>query len=410
MSDQYYQVRVERYKELFKNCKNITDFRKKHPREMYFIRRMNLQSRVFGESRKTKNYWQDFNRCLNAALNCRTRAMFQSSYSGAHKAAVTNGWLNRIFMRHHNQGYNVRHKTVAYFTDQELLALTQKYSTIKDFCIQHKSHYQHIRKYRRDKANYFFGHMTPLGHKYRRSVYTISVGNAVYVGLSADPKRRFRQHKRSMNAVGNIIRLGAKLEIVKSLLSNFEAIELESKLVKEYKEKGFDILNIAKTGSLGAPSTMIPDSDLYEAAKMCETRGEMSRKFQSFYRLATQRKLLDDLFKDHPNKGYIQEHKWSYEKILSVLTDDMNITDLQKIYPGAAAYIRRNDLEERIKIDRPNYFAKKKLSNNTLTFELFKIVAQTMTKTEFCRTHRSLANKAYAEGWMQQVTFMQNDA
>lgn len=408
MSDQDYTIRVEKFKALFSQCKNVSEFRAKHPREAYFIRRMKLESRVFGPSRKSKNYWQDFGRCHEAALKCKNRGVFQRTYPGAYKSSVSNGWINQLFSKHHNKGYVHLHMKFSHLSDDQILEMVKKYDSVKALCESFKNLYWHIMRSRKDRKEYFFNHMTRLGHKHLRSVYIIKYKKQIYIGLSCDPKRRFRQHKRAKNKVAAIIKLGARLRIVKSLLSNSEAIEFESKLVKEYTTRGYEVMNIAKAGSLGAPADMIPDSELYEAAKMCNTRSEMSRKFQSFYRLAIQRNILEDLFKDHPNNGLVKVNNWSYEAILKVLTDDMNTTDLQKKYPGADAFLRRNNFLDRLIVDRPNYFKTKKAKNNTLTFDLFKKLASKMTKRELVRTHRSLSVKAYDEGWMQQVKFMQD--
>lgn len=402
--------RIERLKALFKTCKNRTEFRNKYPKEAYVVRRLSLESRIYGPSRNTKGYWSNFDHCLKAALSTKTRKEFELAYPGALKQARINGWMDELFKNHKNQGYTHAINTPRKLTNAEILSIAMKYQTKKAFCLDHPSLYSHIMKYRSNKYD-FFKHMKPLGNKAKRYVYKIELGNTVYIGLSFDPHRRFRQHKLRGPAKP-LIELGAKLEILTSLLSNFDAIEMESRLIKDFTEAGYIVLNKAKAGSLGAPHTLIPDDLLIEASKMCTSRYDMARRFQSFYKLAYSRGILDILFKDHHNNGYKDLIKWDYEKILEVTTQDMTRSQLQLIYPGAYNYIfvyKKCDIDL-LKIDRPNLFINKKVPNNTYTFEYAQNIAKDMTKTEFVKKYHSLANCCYEKQWINKLIFMQKDA
>lgn len=402
--------RIERLIALYKTCKNRTEFRQKHPKEAYVIRRLSLESRVYGPSRNTKGYWSNFDHCLKAALSTKTRKEFELAYPGALKQARINDWMDELFKNHKNQGYTHAINTPHKLNDAQILSITMRYQTKKAFCLDHPSLYSHIMKYRSNKYD-FFKHMKPLGNKAKRYVYKIELDNTIYIGLSCEPHRRFRQHKLR-GPVKDLIKAGARLEILSFLLSNFEAVEMESRLIKEYTEANYKVLNSHPAGSLGAPHTLISNDQLYEAAKMCETRGDMSRRFQSYYRLAYSRGILDTLFKDHPNEGYSDQIKWDYEKILEVTTQDMNRSQLQLIYPGAYGNIfiyKKVDLEK-LKIDRPNLFINKKVPNNTYTFEYAQNIAKDMTKTEFVKKYHSLANCCYEKQWINKLIFMQRDA
>jgi predicted GIY-YIG superfamily endonuclease len=46
--------------------------------------------------RKTKNFWQNYNNCLDAALKCKTKKDFHSKYSRAYIVSLKNNWLNKI--------------------------------------------------------------------------------------------------------------------------------------------------------------------------------------------------------------------------------------------------------------------------------------------------------------------------
>jgi predicted GIY-YIG superfamily endonuclease len=46
--------------------------------------------------RKTKNFWNNYNNCLEAALECETKKQFHSKYSRAYNIALENNWMIEI--------------------------------------------------------------------------------------------------------------------------------------------------------------------------------------------------------------------------------------------------------------------------------------------------------------------------
>tara|TARA_B100000575_G_scaffold253131_1_gene221533 strand:- start:219 stop:1256 length:1038 start_codon:yes stop_codon:yes gene_type:complete len=124
---------------------------------------------------------------------------------------------------------------------------------------------------------------------------------AAYIGLTCDMKRRSKEHEtgfcrygKSESAVTRYIKNNPKLkykivELESEPLEGKEAKDKEKYWEKVYRERGWETLNIAKTGALGL--TFIDTNDeLRDIAKKYETRNEWKKSVDgNAYRRAHQR-------------------------------------------------------------------------------------------------------------------------
>lgn len=79
------------------------------------------------------------------------------------------------------------------------------------------------------------------------------------------------------------------------------------------------MFNIIKAGSLGGIFSRWTKKALQREADKYKTRGEFSKQNSSAYSVAASRKLLDELFKNHINNGYTDKQKisgyWTFDKL-----------------------------------------------------------------------------------------------
>ena len=149
--------------------------------------------------------------------------------------------------------------------------------------------------------------MEKPGNVYLRSVYEIrnDVIREIYVGISCDVERRFRDHAESgIPEVQAAIGRGAQVRVASDLLPADEAGSLEAKLIAEYRATGWTVLNIHEGGGLGAPYRRITAEAIVAAAKACKTRNEFREKYNSLAQAADRWDLTSELFRDHENNGY----------------------------------------------------------------------------------------------------------
>jgi hypothetical protein len=120
-------------------------------------------------------------------------------------------------------------------------------------------------------------------------------------------------------------------------LDYVEAKELEKKFVSEYKEKGFKVLNIAKTGG-GGRTFFIDDYFIQKAqdwVKMKLEKGEVPYigEYYMFdpsnYKSIRRRNLLDLAFK---GMVYKDTKKYSDEDILNTAMSSDSYSDFNKKY------------------------------------------------------------------------------
>jgi predicted GIY-YIG superfamily endonuclease len=95
-------------------------------------------------------------------------------------------------------------------------------------------------------------HMTLMGNKYKRCVYSIEIKgeNKIYIGLSQHFKTRMNAHLKSKR-----FKKYKEEELIITQLTDYiereKAAELEINLIKQRKEWGYELLNKDKGGGLG---------------------------------------------------------------------------------------------------------------------------------------------------------------
>jgi hypothetical protein len=145
-------------------------------------------------------------------------------------------------------------KKITQWTDEMLKDEALKYKTMPEFRKQSPNAYQAAdsRKILKDITT----HMELTGSKYKRLIYAYEFpDNNVYVGLTYNLNRRDKGHmKRGTSAVYLHMEKTGLAPIRKSktvYINREEAKDMEGKILQDYKDKGWNILNRAKTGGLG---------------------------------------------------------------------------------------------------------------------------------------------------------------
>jgi hypothetical protein len=170
------------------------------------------------------------------------------------------------------------------YSDEELESAAKKYQHISDFRNGDPVKEQQARRRGEEFWNRVTAHMTPKGSYGRKMVYVYEFtqkdenGNnepvAAYVGLTSDEERRHKEHTNAVNffgkehysAVSSFLKANPEVEFeYKKLTDGYvpfeEAQELENKFENEYRNNGWLMLNVAKTGSLGA-SFKVSDEEI----------------------------------------------------------------------------------------------------------------------------------------------------
>lgn len=189
-----------------------------------------------------------------------------------------------------------------------------KYASIREFRLKSESAYQTI--HRKGWANTLMCHMVKLGSKKQRFVYSISLNEKIYIGLSYDPKRRLFQHKANGPAK-EILSQGAIFKVVSSLLDADDAASLEGLLISHYEMLGFNILNTVKAGGLGCGSRLWEFETCKAIASLFDRQSEFKKQFNGAYQAALKNKWIDEICS---HMKYRRTHNgfWDFERISGI--------------------------------------------------------------------------------------------
>ena len=237
-------------------------------------------------------YKDNYEACYNAALECSSRSELQKKHKGAYDAARINGWLDDYPWLTKPDPPNKKW----YYDDVYKEAL--KYKTKTQFFKGNASAYKAARiNGWLDDYPWLIQNLCPYRNK-KDNVYAyfFTEFNSVYVGRSIEPNKRDKSHRKPKRK-SSVYKFAAKhnipipeMIILESNLAPNEGQVKEDYYVKKFKEEGWNILNIGKTGvgtgSLGAMRSIWTENKTYKEALKYESLNEFITFSNSAYSAA----------------------------------------------------------------------------------------------------------------------------
>lgn len=132
-------------------------------------------------------------------------------------------------------------------------------------------------------------HMKILPTINQRYIYEISKGIDIYIGLSVNPNKRFRQHVRSGSFDNSY-----SFKIVSDIMSAEDARHEEDRRIIHYTEIGYNVLNQIKGGSLGKTRIYWTKKRCFDTALLCKSRVDFSIKYPGAYQRCTREKWINE--------------------------------------------------------------------------------------------------------------------
>lgn len=233
-----------------------------------------------------------------------------------------------------------------------------KYNSRKDWKLGKGSSYGWSMKNCKDFIDEFTSHMRPAinlcGEVYLVYAYEFP-DNSVYVGLTSDEEKRKYKHNRIGPVFDNIQKgLAPVYTVISRNLGVRSAAELETETIKDYKSRGFIVLNSRPGGELEAIRRLTFEQAL-ENAKSFRSRTEWSNG-SSAYQTALTRGWLDDIAEKlgwPAHKG----HKWTPETLELEASKYSSRGEWSKAPGGSYLSARRLGILDSIadKLGWPNY-------------------------------------------------------
>ena len=215
---------------------------------------------LFERKVRPAGYWNDYEHCQNAALECSTRLEMRKKFRSGYEAIKTNKWdelfSHMVDPRLGKVAANIGSEAANEgWTLESLKLVASKFPTRKLFMNKRPGAYKTACEL--GCIDEVCAHMERQGHLYLRQIYAIEFADkSVYIGLTYNFAARKLQHLRysSNKYVREKISSGMAYEFVqyKDFYSREDAPKQEQKLAELYVIRGYTALNIGKLGAGGS--------------------------------------------------------------------------------------------------------------------------------------------------------------
>ena len=267
------------------------------------------------ENRNPKNYWTEEN--LQLEVNkYKTRGEFGRNSKSAYNISLSNKLLDNLFKNHINNGYNTNRKINGYWSKENLQLEVNKYETRYEFRKNNYSAHSQAtihnildELFKNHINNGYSDNEEWVENSYVIYVYELSEFNKAYIGLTNNINRRDKEHlfndETSLSKFCKEHNLSLpEYKILEENLIPTEAKKKEKYWVDFYKDNGWEMFNISKTGGLGFIKIKWTKKALQEEANKYITRGDFQKNNSTAYNSTCAKKLLDKLFSNHYNNGF----------------------------------------------------------------------------------------------------------
>jgi len=272
-----------------------------------------------------------FDEVMNIASKYDTVAEFQKKESSVYQVARNHGWLEEV-IKHMSYKRNLN------WTLEEIREIAKQYPTKKEFKEGNpKAYGWAVTNLTPEEYDEITLHMEPLGNMANRMIYAFEFpDNSVYVGLTFNSKKRFEQHMKSIKSAVNKYMVETGLtpifKKVTEYLSKEEAVKKEGEIEEQYKNNGWKVLNVAKTGALGSSIIKWTLDEIQKEALKYKTRNEFAKGSPSAYDSARRQGFLDDITK---HMTLVKRNKYTYDELKDITSQYDKLVDFRTNHYGA---------------------------------------------------------------------------
>jgi len=189
-------------------------------------------------------------------------------------------------------------------------------------------------------------HMEIIGNRYNRFIYKLIFPdiNSIYIGLTYNFEERKNHHiKKSSNKYVRDL-LGKNEGHIwiceKEFASQNKIGSIEKRLIVEYRDNGWNVLNISNGGGLGGGYIWNNESAKIEALKY-QKRGDFKKKSNGAYCYAYRNKILNSICSH-------MKPKWSLEEVKKESIKFKTRGEFSKYSSAAYSYAYRNKILDEV--------------------------------------------------------------
>lgn len=282
------------------------------------------------KERKPNGYWDNYERCYEAAKQCKSHKEFEKKFKGAYCAALRHGWSDDYTWFKPKR----KMKNPGYWTEERCYAVALTCKSRGELFKKAGGAYDAARRHGWITNYTWFTEPTNVYINKTDNVYGYFFieQHAVYIGRTIQPDIRKLQHNSSGTvyefAVTNNTQI-PEMTILVSGLTLAEGLEKEDYYCKKYRDNGWIVLNKAKTGSKSGSLGTIGGgkwgtyNTVYKEAQKYSSRTEFATKCHAAYAIALKNGWLVDFtwfIKHYQPMGYWDVYDNVYNEALKYKT------------------------------------------------------------------------------------------
>ena len=361
----------------------------------YYIkaRRMGWLDKICAHMEIIQQTWTK-EMCAAEAAKFSTRSAFVYGSRKAYKAAHQNGWLDELCTHMH-----FLRKPGGYWTKERCAEVARGYSVRKEFEQQDKGCY--IYALRRGWLDEICSHMERQGSRIDRYIYIIfsREQRRAYVGLTFNKEDRLRQHKLRGRAAVKSLLAGRHKIVWSRLMGREDTAILEDDLIRRLREKGFELVNARRGGTLGGDILVWTFEACCAEARKYSSRSAFQRGSGSAYESARKKGWLPTVCA-HMTNPRSPNGTWNKDRCAREAEKYQSRSEFERGCSGAYNASRNAGwLDE---ICSHMHFLRK--PGGYWTKERCMAVAlRHQTRTKFSRRDAGAYQAAWKNGWLDEI-------
>jgi len=255
--------------------------------------------------RKPNGYWT-YEKCKDVALKYNSSTDMNIKHASVYNKIRKNKWFE---LQEH---FTRLKKPNGYWTYKKCKDVALKYEFIVDFDTNNSTAYRTIL---RNKWHDLLNHMKRIGNEYNRLIYVYEFeDNCCYVGLTGNIKRRQIQHfgnDKNSSVFKHILKtkLTPNILLKSDYIPVEDAILLEEKILNNYKNNNWTILNKVKTGGVGSCDVKWTKDTCRTEASKYNNASQFNKKSSGAYCSSVKHGWLDEFFPMTSKNGYWNDKK-----------------------------------------------------------------------------------------------------
>ena len=305
---------VKKISDSAKKYKSVKEWIKHEPLAYAAASRRGLLPKLTKKMHKeivANDYWNK-ETIKEIALKFKTTKEWYSNHMASYQAAQRRNLLSNKEITGHMK--KIIGKPITKWTAEKILIDAQRFKSKSQWKANSPQAYKGSKKLGIfEKA---VKHMHLIGSKYNRCLYSIKVRRKkiIYIGLTYNFEDRIKAHLKTKR-FKKLSRSNLIIKQLSNYIDKEKAAKLEIQTIKEFKFKGYILLNTHSGGGLGGSDLMWTKEKIIQSAKKFNHKMKWKESEPGAYASARKKKILNEVTSHM--KILNPKGKWTRKTVIS---------------------------------------------------------------------------------------------